>query len=74
MRSKNFSIFDECCAYVGRELLCILLKHDVVECNIIDGFAFAVCIDIRWESVHFSQVIGHLITNPSYKEYLSVMV
>lgn len=56
------------------KLLCIFKEHDVVKCQVVNRFTFAVRGDVRWKSVCSFQTVGHFVTDPTGQEGLPVMV
>ena len=57
-----------------KELLCIFEEHDVVKCEVINGFAFAVSSDVVWECIGPFKSIGYFVADPIGKKGFRVMV
>ena len=45
------------------ELLLILQEHNMVQCQIVDGFPFAVGSNVGWKCIGVFKSYGHLITD-----------
>ena len=54
--------------------MCVFKKHDVVECEVVDGFPFVIGIDIEREIILFFQTIEHLVADPACEESFLIMV
>ena len=61
-------------ANVIEKLFCIFEEHDVIKCEVINEFAFAVRGDVGWEGVGALKVSGNFVARPTGEEGFPVMI